>query len=308
MMRIKKLLVVVGLVAALAVILFAGKVLEKMGDPDPLNGPTATSSYTLEDIYNRLIEGADGTKAAFAEPAVAAGTATMHTLNQIMEKAPASDTDGATTGDVREGKKFWGLNKGAGQWGLQTGTAVEREDLSGPNGFRSFSIPDGFYSGKTATANDDNLKEDNIKDGQTIFGVTGTYTGPARFVVNDDTVTDLQTQLMWTKSANDAGGTKNWYEALDYCAHLGVAGHSDWRLPEIWELFSLIDKRQDHPALPAGHPFTGVEMGGWEFYWSSTALSGPTDAAFVVYMTVGFVGGWGKPSPNTGWVWPVRGP
>ena len=310
MMRIRKLLVVVGLVAVLAVGLLAGRQLEKMGDPDSTHVPGSTESYTLEDIYKRLVSGEDRTKAAFAEPAVAAGTATMFTLDQIMEEAPAQDNDnGATAADVAAGKEFWGLNVTAMEWGLRTGTAVERDDLSGPDGFRSFSILDGFYSGKTATANDDNLKADNIKDGETIFDVTGTYTGPPRFIDNgDNTVTDLQTQLMWTKSANDAGGTKNWYEALDYCAGLNFAGHSDWRLPELWALFSLIDKRQDNPALPAGHPFTGVEVGGWKHYWSSTADPYSTHFAFVVYMCVGFVGGWATPSPNTGWVWPVRGP
>jgi len=303
MMRIRKLLVVVGLVAVLAVGLLAGRQLEKMGDPDSTHVPGSTESYTLEDIYKRLVSGEDRTKAAFAEPAVAAGTATMFTLDQIMEEAPAQDNDnGATAADVAAGKEFWGLNVTAKEWGMRTGTAVEQGDLSGPDGSKSFSILDGFYSAKTVTANDGNLKADNIKDGQTIFGVTGTYTGPARFVVNGDTVTDLQTQLMWTKRADlSVGDLKNWEEARNYCSGLNFAGHDDWRLPEIWELFSLIDGRQHNPALPAGHPFTDVGVGLWDGYWSSTAFQG--DDKFVLYMADGLVGVW---SGATEFVWPVR--
>jgi hypothetical protein len=65
MMRIRKLLVVVGLVAVLAVGLLAGRQLEKMGNPDSTGDPASTSSYTLEDIYNRLDTGAPGTHSRY---------------------------------------------------------------------------------------------------------------------------------------------------------------------------------------------------------------------------------------------------
>jgi hypothetical protein len=44
-----------------------------------------------------------------------------------------------------------------------------------------------------------------------------------------------------------------------------VAG--DWRLPNVKELQSLIDFGTFFPALPPGHPFSGVQS---TFYWSST--------------------------------------
>ena len=41
------------------------------------------------------------------------------------------------------------------------------------NGSLSFAIPDGFYAGKTATAQDTDLTAGNIRQGANIFGVAG---------------------------------------------------------------------------------------------------------------------------------------
>jgi len=61
-----------------------------------------SAMYTLEDLYNRLDTGAEGTKRAgpFAEPG--AGPApTGHSLDDVMARAPQVDaTDGAATAHV----------------------------------------------------------------------------------------------------------------------------------------------------------------------------------------------------------------
>jgi len=94
------------------------------GDMEPGAVPGSTSSHTLEDIYNRLNDGTAGSPSTFSDPSVGPDTATGHTLDQVMEKAPKKDdTDGAEIGDVKAGKKFWGLNAASGEWGVQTGTA-----------------------------------------------------------------------------------------------------------------------------------------------------------------------------------------
>ncbi|NIO68243.1 MAG: DUF1566 domain-containing protein, partial [Anaerolineae bacterium] len=45
------------------------------------------------------------------------------------------------------------------------------------------------------------------------------------------------------------------------------SSEGDWRLPNVRELQSLIDYGRQTPALPSGHPFTGVQS---SLYWSST--------------------------------------
>ena len=95
-----------------------------------------------------------------------------------------------------------------------------------------------------------------------------------RFVDNlDGTVTDHLTGLIWLKDAN-CFGERTWGEALSDCNGLesGSCGLSDgsssgtWRLPNIKELFSLLDYGETGHALPSGHLFTNLGM----TYWSST--------------------------------------
>ncbi|MDQ1333920.1 MAG: hypothetical protein QG552_870, partial [Thermodesulfobacteriota bacterium] len=59
------------------------------------------------------------------------------------------------------------------------------------------------------------------------------------------TVTDTSTGLMWQQdTARDDQGnydTMTWEEALAYCEGRTLGGHTDWRLPTIKELRSLVD-------------------------------------------------------------------
>jgi hypothetical protein len=55
----------------------------------------------------------------------------------------------------------------------------------------------------------------------------------------DGTVTDRATGLTWTKA--DGGKALNWKEALAYAEGLKLAGHDDWRLPNVKELQTLVD-------------------------------------------------------------------
>ena len=133
-----------------------------------------------------------------------------------------------------------------------------------------------------------------------------------RFTDNGNgTVTDNLTDLIWLKNANPCG-PMNWYDAIAYCNSLasGTAGLTDgsvagdWRLPNIKELQSLIDFGRYNPALPAGHPFTGVQSTG--FYWSGTS-SYDSVYAWRVAMYSGYVDNGLNKSSISHSVWPVRG-
>ncbi|MBF0552870.1 MAG: DUF1566 domain-containing protein, partial [Deltaproteobacteria bacterium] len=127
--------------------------------------------------------------------------------------------------------------------------------------------------------------------------------------------TDNLTGLIWLKNPN-CFEAKFWSDALAAANRLasGSCGLSDgshagdWRLPNITELFSLTGN-QYSPALPAGHPFTGVQSSS---YWSSTTYAGYTDHAWVVDMLFGDLGNVNKADyvlnlPVYAYIWPVRG-
>jgi len=80
------------------------------------------------------------------------------------------------------------------------------------------------------------------KPGEAFYGQDAFYRGEkARYRDNrDGTVTDLNTSLMWQKTP-DLTGRVTYAEAMANARKLRLAGHADWRVPTVKELYSLID-------------------------------------------------------------------
>ena len=130
---------------------------------------------------------------------------------------------------------------------------------------------------------------------------------------SNNTVTDTVSRLIWTKNANLPGASKTWSEALAYVAAMNSGantnfGFTDWRLPNINELRSLIDPDRSSPSLPASHPFSSVQYSPATRYWSSTTLYYNSSSAGIAKMDSGYV----TYDPKTRYsganyyVWPVR--
>ena len=87
----------------------------------------------------------------------------------------------------------------------------------------------------------------------------------AAYVDNGNgTVTDTSTDLTWQKDTPE--DIVNWEQALAYCESLSLGGYTDWRLPNINELRSLVEYSMYDPAVhPTYFPDT-LSL----FYWSST--------------------------------------
>ncbi len=98
-----------------------------------------------------------------------------------------------------------------------------------------------------------------------------------RFQVLPEGVVDRLTNLCWRQVAAPEGPV-SWEQAL--------SAAPGWRLPNINELESLIDCSRHSPALPAGHPFSGLQ----DVYWSSTTSLYEPDWAWALYLDKGAVG------------------
>ncbi len=114
-----------------------------------------------------------------------------------------------------------------------------------------------------------------------------------RFVNNlDGTVTDLCTGLMWQQDTADTNGDglhdyadgSDWFNALAYCENLSMAGKSDWRLPNVRELKSIVD--YETSVVRIAPVFGALPY----HYWSSTCWSANAQAVFTVPFDASFSG------------------
>jgi len=292
-----------GMGAVLAFVLVAGGVLA--GELTP-PGPPGSTMKTLQEIYDKI-----------------------ENLQGVVMSGDA------LAGDILEGKNAWvmgdeviGTMPNIGQQNVIPGTEAQ-------------TITQGYHDGTGSVAGDAGLVAGHIKKDIAIFGVMGTFQGDGtynaavpktgqtrsyasgddgdlekgvawpnpRFTDNGNgTVTDNLTSLVWLKNAS-AFGTRTWATALTDCATLKSGAHGlgdgsikgDWRLPNLRELLSLIDYDQSSPALPEGHPFTGVKS---DRYWSSSTFAGITDQAWFVNLYDSFI--FYGTEDDTDYVWPVR--
>lgn len=116
---------------------------------------------------------------------------------------------------------------------------------------------------------------------------------------NGTTVTDSTTGLEWQQ--NDDGVKRTWEEALSYCEDLTLAGENDWRLPNIKELNSIVDRAGYDPAI------NSVFNSQSDKYWSSTATFSPAMGTEVSYVAFNDGYSWDDRPSYTYYVRCVRG-
>ncbi len=142
------------------------------------------------------------------------------------------------------------------------------------------------------------------------FGQDAQYTGstPSYLDNGDGTVTDLNTGLMWQQ---DPGPKRNYADALTGAADMDLGGYSDWRLPTIKELYSLIlfsgrdiSICMDGSDTCEGKPFLDTDYFVFEYgdirageriidaqYWSATEYLDTTMTGNATAFGVNFADG-----------------
>jgi hypothetical protein len=116
----------------------------------------------------------------------------------------------------------------------------------------------GFLFGKT----DFNYTRGNCVRGGPVIAGTASFTAFTDSGGADPVVTDAVTGLMW--QLNFASG-QNWAQALATCENSTYGGHGDWRLPNAFELLSLVNYAKYNPATD----FPGMPA---QFFWASTTV------------------------------------
>ena len=173
------------------------------------------------------------------------------------------------------------------------------------------NFDDGYY--KSGTVLDATIYS-NIKQGS-----------PLQIVAVNDSITGL----MWQKCSanlsdiNEADtcagtpATKSWLASIAYCENLklcndgtyqgseSAAGdcsthsgdlYTNWRLPNIKELFSIAKEDANQTAPYINKTFFPNTVSN--YYWSSTTLPSNTTNALIVYFYSGYAGGSSKTTAN----------
>ena len=105
-------------------------------------------------------------------------------------------------------------------------------------------------------------------------------------------VKDPSTNLMWEDTKHVEDGQVTYLEANSYCEDLKLGEHTDWRVPTLKELISIVDYKRHEPAILK--EFSRVDQD--KLYWSSTQYTnkstefwgvdfedGDTDNASAIY-------------------------
>jgi hypothetical protein len=122
---------------------------------------------------------------------------------------------------------------------------------------------------------------------------------------SNDVVTDNLTGITWMRLPDNIHRT--WDESLSYANDLGLCGYSNWRLPNINELDSMIHSGEPDIAvwLNTSPPYYFMGIESWT-YWSSTTDRAFRSTAMVVDLWDGSIGNQGK--AEFSYAWPVRLP
>ncbi len=150
-----------------------------------------------------------------------------------------------------------------------------------------------------------------------IGSANGTAWPSGRFVgsgASNNCVSDKLTGLMWVRDLNTViikgstnGISTTWQNALGSVKQANdnsvYCGYTDWRLPNLNELKSLVNYAKSSPAVWLNtEGFANVRANS---YWSSTSYAPNTSYAWYVYFDYGNVNAYVKDGNR--YVWPVRG-
>lgn len=156
------------------------------------------------------------------------------------------------------------------------------------------------------------------QDGEFQKGLSRSYTDNG-----DGTITDNRTGLMWEKLSDD--GTIHDKDDLYTWADTfavklatlnngsGFASYTDWRLPNLYELLSIVDYQNVNPAVGSAFnsgclpscSVTTCSCTEANDHWTSTAVQDAPSSKWRIYFHNGFV--FPYPEGSMGYVRAVRG-
>lgn len=92
-----------------------------------------------------------------------------------------------------------------------------------------------------------------------------------------DVIYDTATSLLWQDANANDGFSITYKEAQEYCADLVIEEYSDFRIPTLSELQSIVDYKNYKPAI-----IKGFEYSASDTYWTSTPFADDYDYVWTI--------------------------
>jgi hypothetical protein len=248
-------------VLSVALVAYAGTLTAPAGTP-------AATSYTLGDIYSKLLDFSDSaTEADHNLTSSASPAASLHTLKEIYELLSDEDSD-LVAGNIADGVEIFGvtgtLEAGASAGILKTGQT--KCTIHGAHGSCSGSNQDGESQRGIAHSYTSNAAAGTVLDNATGLMWHRCTAGRSGTDCSTGSVSDL---------AFDNGAT---YPAIAFCESSTQGGFTDWHLANVNELFSLINFNNQSPAIDT----TAFQNFPGGYYWTATANTNAGHRAWLV--------------------------
>jgi hypothetical protein len=94
-------------------------------------------------------------------------------------------------------------------------------------------------------------------------------------VAGQDVWRDRVTGLWWSGQQSLLADGRTWFQALSYCQGMSLGGQTDWRLPNVKELLSVVDYTRHSPSAT----MSAMQVAN---YWSSTTRANTPASAVVI--------------------------
>lgn len=180
-----------------------------------------------------------------------------------------------------------GFHKTGSNWVL----TIDQQG-AGANGDRSwaYNMSDGIVSNNRSAASPDYAR--CVRGGGSGEGFSEHAVAPPNqyTLLSADEARDNYTGLIWQREG-DASGLIDWQQAVAYCDNLTLGTSSDWRLPSVRELATLVDEADVAPSIDeATFPNThyGARSNNW--YWASHRQRNSSSASWGLNFDDGFTG------------------
>jgi hypothetical protein len=176
---------------------------------------------------------------------------------------------------------------------LSPGPAIDSGSFPNTMGAKYWSATSYFYSTSARTIDFESVSDGyslkaNVHCVRAVRGEDAQSSMTNKYHDNGDgdgTVTDQATGLMWQKDISEYSNYMTWEKALAYCESLSLGGYSDWRMPTVKELRSMVNYSLFYPAVDTTF-FPEKSSRYWSSHWTSTTVVNNTGAAWII----GFLG------------------